>query len=122
MTRVEDALGQKGRPDVEGCMDGRCFIVELKVADRPKRPATPIRTQEPVKDEQCDWLEERIRAGGRAFILVQVGERHQARRYLLDGRVARKVQAGLTEARLDDLSLVDPGASAESLVGSMAYG
>lgn len=120
MTRVED-VANIGRPDVEGCLLGHAFITELKVADRPARRTTPIRTQSPIKKEQVDWLEERRASGGRAWLLVQVGERHKARRYLLDGRVAHRARDGLTEAQMDDLCVVAPDADAESLVRSMAY-
>lgn len=121
MTRTEEALGAKGRPDVEGCYDGGSFIVELKVASRPKRAETPIRTQEPVKEEQCLWLEARVKAGGMAWLLVQVGERHEARRYLVWGKYARAIKAGVTESRLAAIAAKPGDADAKSIVETMAY-
>lgn len=121
MNRTENVAGV-GTPDVEGCLDSRCFVVELKVAERPARPTTAIRTQSPIKTEQVDWLMARKMAGGRAWLLVQVGERHEARRYLLDAVHAADVARGLTENRLEVLCACDPRCSAERLIKTAAYG
>lgn len=119
LTRVED-LVNVGRSDVEGCLDGSAFIIELKVADRPARSRTPIRTQSEITTEQCDWLEARRAAGGLAWLLIQVGQGHEAKRYLLDGRVARKARAGLTEDRLEDLSVCWSKADSEGILRAAA--
>lgn len=119
LTRVEDVAGV-GRPDVEGCLDGDCFVIELKVADRPRRPTTPIRTQCPITIEQQEWLKARRSAGGNAFLLIQVGDHADARRYLLDGRQAASAASGLTEEELVLLCVVDPLCTAEQLLLSAA--
>lgn len=120
MNRTENVAGE-GTPDVEGCLDGRCFAIELKVADRPKRRTTRITTQSPIKTTQIEWLEDRRRAGGNAWLLIQVGDHHQARRYLLDGMDAQKALDGLTEDEMDNLCVLDPRANAESLIRTAAY-
>lgn len=119
MTRVEDVTSV-GRPDVEGCMDSRCFVMELKVANRPARPTTPIRTQSPVKPEQIAWLANRWDAGGNAFILIQVGQGPEARRYLLEAPDAAAVAQGLTEDELRARSLLDPREPASRIVAMAA--
>jgi hypothetical protein len=111
MTRVENAIDE-GTPDLEGCFDGTSFWCELKVADRPARLTTPIRTKSLVKQSQIDWLRDRWEAGGLAWMLVQVGTHYSARRYLLKGPHADQVQLGLTEdamARLCVLHRMDCG-------------
>lgn len=107
MTRVENLIDE-GTPDVEGCLKGPQFWCELKVADRPKRPTTRIRTKSPVGESQIEWLHARWLAGGLAWMLVQVGERHEARRYLLPGIYASSVQEGLTESEMSRRSMSAP--------------
>ena len=121
MTRVEDLLAV-GRPDVEACLEGRSFVCELKVAARPRRTTTPIRTQSPITPEQVGWLRARRDAGGQAWLLVQVGERHEALRYLLAAEdVTREVALGVVEEQLAELSWTVPWVAADVLIGSMAY-
>lgn len=47
--------------------------IELKwLRDWPKRPETPVRLEHPLTQEQKIWLTKRWRAGGNAFVLLQV--------------------------------------------------
>jgi len=118
--RVENSV-EEGYPDVEGCYNGFSFHIELKVADRPARKSTPIRTQSPVKQTQVDWLRERREASGRAWILIQVGTGRSARRYLLDGLRAGQVAKGLTELDLELYSCCGPLDTAASILSTAAY-
>ncbi len=86
--RIENAAGA-GHPDVEGCINGGQVWVELKSCDRPKRATTCIRfrTNERTRKAQSRWHRERAEAGGRVhWVLVQVGESHQAALYLVAGK------------------------------------
>jgi len=118
MTRVENLLDE-GTPDVEGCLSGAQFWCELKVADRPARPTTAVRTQAPVKQSQIDWLKRRWLACGNAWLLVQVGTHHEARRYLLPGYLAHLVRDGIPELELSRLCASDPDGDAESIIRRM---
>jgi hypothetical protein len=122
ITRVEDGLSV-GRPDVEGWWGKHGgFAIELKVAPRPVRRTTPIRAQHPPTKEQVEWLRTRREAGGNAYILVQVGERAAARRYLLDGFLAQEVLDGRTEDWYEDHAAVDPTNGPAELVASASMG
>lgn len=69
--RIESMVGM-GVPDV-WCKD--CAI-ELKCLPAwPKRPATPVSLNHPLTKEQYLWLNRRWRAGGRAFVIVQVARK-----------------------------------------------
>lgn len=88
MGRLENMAGT-GMPDVEGCLDGKNFLIELKSCDRPKRTTTCIRfrTNERTRKAQSKWHRERAEAGGRVhWVLVQVGESHEAALYLIAGK------------------------------------
>ncbi len=120
MTRIENSIGAS-LPDVEGCLDGHQFWVELKVAKRPVRPTTPVRTQEPVKQGQIDWLTTRWNAGGNAWLLVQVGERHDAKRYLFRATDAKWIRDGIEEEYMGRLSVVPGESDAMAILQRMTY-
>lgn len=117
MTRLENLVGE-GTPDTEGCLDGRQFWIELKCNARPARAKTPIHVK--FRPMQPPWLKRRVRAGGRAFVLIQVGQYRAARRYLVPGDMAAKVATGLTEAELDRLAVCDPEATATEIMYTAA--
>lgn len=113
MNRVENSV-MRGMPDVEGCMCGNQFWIELKVVGTPARQYTILKpTFQPA---QLPWLRRRTKAGGRAFVLLQVGSGRGARRYLLRSDDAQQLEDGLTETAIHDLSVVDPKATAERIV------
>lgn len=118
MTRVEN-LVEDGTPDVEGCYDGDSFWCELKSVARPKRETTPCVTARHVRPRQVPWLAARWRAGGGSFFLIQVGEGHGARRYLVTGRLAHMVE-GSTESDLAALDVANDLASPQEVVRRMA--
>lgn len=117
--RVENGVAL-GVPDVEGCLQGESFWIELKTSDRPKRATTRIRAR--FEDWQVPWLRRRCRAGGKAFLLIQVGSGRSAGRYLLPGDRASMLDCdGCTEAELLVASLVDPCATAMDVLRAAAY-
>jgi penicillin-binding protein-related factor A (putative recombinase) len=79
LTRLENLVGN-GTPDVEGCLCGRQFWIELKCI--PKRTNSLLRIR--FQPSQIPWMQRRQRAGGHVFVLLQVGSAGQAHRYLLN--------------------------------------
>jgi hypothetical protein len=111
--RVENSIIQ-GMPDVEGCLLGMQFWIELKCETRPKNPNTLIKPK--FQLAQIPWIEKRIAAGGRAHVLLQVGQGHAARRYLIHGSKAVLLENGWMEQELRHLALSDPKASPEKII------
>ena len=68
--RVENCV-EVGTPDVNFCL-AVDYWVELKVQDAPKRRKTKFKIEH-FTMEQRQWLVDRCRSGGNAFLLVQVG-------------------------------------------------
>lgn len=114
MERVENLL-DKGWPDVDGCYNERGFQVELKTVGRPARRTTAVFHHRDYREGQVEWLERRWAAGGSCFVLIQVGNGHDARRYLLRGDKAR-IAPGSTEDDLLALSIAMPTWTAEEMV------
>jgi hypothetical protein len=101
--RVENDVGV-GDPDVDGCINGTDIKIELKSCSRPARPTTPIRPK--VRKEQEDWMVERHHAGSRScFVLIQVGDNHDARLYLIPGVLYAQIVA--PESELARMSVLD---------------
>lgn len=117
MSRVENAVGT-GMADVEGCLEGSQFWLELKCEARPKDPKTKIVPR--FEPEQEPWHRRRRLSGGRAFVLFQIGAGSSARRYLLPGDLIPKMKEGLTERQLEALSKAKPNASATELLVAAA--
>jgi hypothetical protein len=61
VTRIENSASS-GFPDVEGCIDGRAFVTELKVMRGSHLKIT---------DKQCYFAFERWRAGGISWVLIR---------------------------------------------------
>ncbi len=117
MERIENAVGQ-GHPDVDGCLDCHAFKIELKTAARPANPGTCVSVK--FTPAQVPWHERYYGAGGRAFLLIQVGSGHAARRYLIPGRKAAAVKLGVPENTLGELSVAPFDATAKSIVAHAA--
>jgi len=100
--RVENAVGL-GDPDADGCFDGCCFTAELKVAPRPSRAGRLRWGHEPTL-AQVEWAEARLRAGGAAAFLLQVGSHPEAKRYVLAGNHGRRLMEGVTESELASIA------------------
>jgi hypothetical protein len=78
--RVENVVGP-GHPDVDYSHGN----IELKALDAfPKFAHTPIKIRH-FTGEQAGWLGQRWEAGGNAWLLVRVGQRHGGSWYLFDG-------------------------------------
>src|ERR1035437_1848671 len=105
--RLENSAGE-GNPDVEGVIDGEQCWIELKSNDRPARAGTVIRSK--TRESQSIWHRERTNAGSRIhWVLIQVGEAHIAKLYLIPGESYDIIIA--TEADLECMSVISPDAS-----------
>lgn len=102
--RLENSAGE-GNPDVEGVVNGDQCWIELKSNLRPARASTPIRSK--TRESQSIWHRKRTAAGSRIhWVLIQVGEAHQARLYLIPGSRYDEIIA--PEAALAEMSVVPP--------------
>lgn len=116
--RVENAVA-KGTPDVEGCIDGRTFWCELKVAHPMAGDRVRVRLTQP----QANRALLRERAGGRSWVLVRVcgASWRENRHYLVRGLDAAELLQPIELARLEQLSACRPGWPAielwETMVG-----
>jgi hypothetical protein len=114
MCRVENSV-MEGMGDVEGCLKGDQFWIELKCEPRPADPSTRIKPR--FERAQLPWLNRRTGAGGRAFVLLQVGQGHAACRYLLPpDECVDLAEVGMTEHWLKAHSLIDPKSPALAIV------
>jgi len=69
---IEDAYST-GVPDMNICINGREAWIECKYLKAwPKRAGTGVRVK--FRPGQVNWLVKRGRAGGRAFVALQVGD------------------------------------------------
>lgn len=119
MNRIENAVSS-GMPDVEGCLDGSQFWIELKCEPRPVRPTTKIKPR--FQPKQVPWIKRRARAGGIAYVLLQVGSSCGARRYLIaDEHLDTLEKIGFTEAALARISLSHPQALAAIVINTASF-
>lgn len=114
--RVENMV-MAGFPDVEGCLDGKSFHLELKGCLRPVNPGTPVRTK--WQHGQKPWLKKRWSVGGSCFALIRVGKGCGIRRYLIRGDQVDEV-GDSPESRLDELSLIHHDADAVEIINCAA--
>src|ERR1035437_295238 len=105
--RLENSAGE-GNPDVEGVLNGDQCWIELKSNDRPARVGTVIRPK--TRTSQSIWHRERTEAGSRIhWVLIQVGEAHAAKLYLIPG--SRYDDILVREETLAQMSPIAPTAS-----------
>ncbi len=98
-TRIEDALAA-GVPDVNWCIQGVEGWLELKHV--PKWPARPTsRVDVGLRPSQRDWLKDRWRCGGNAYVLAQVGREY----FLFRGADADAICEKPRRAELEALAL-----------------
>ncbi len=83
VVRIENSV-ELGTPDVNLCVastigeygihgrDAKEYWIELKVQEPPKRATTTFGCEH-FTMEQRQWLVDRCRAGGRAYLLLQAG-------------------------------------------------
>ena len=89
-TRIENRC-DKGTPDTVYTLRGTSGWIEFKKLDGwPARPETPVRIEH-LTLEQVTFLEDEVRAGGRAWLLVQVEEEY----LLLGPAAARAIYEGV---------------------------
>lgn len=112
LNRIENGV-MEGMADTEGCLHGRQFWIELKCEARPSNPGTKIRLR--FEPAQLPWLNRRIDAGGRAFVLIQVGRGAAARRYLITAD-RKALEHGMLEAAMKRYAAVDPKATAADII------
>ena len=100
MERVENCVSN-GTPDVDGCLNGGAYKIELKRV--PARDNGSVITRfEPM---QIPWLERRWKSGGNAWVLLAVGQGHAVRRYLIRGCDAHTLQSCDVDT-LEEISVV----------------
>jgi len=71
VNRIENSAGI-GTPDVEGCISGSQFWIELKVAE----VRANLRMAVDITTDQAMWLRARRSVGGRSFLLIRFGKYH----------------------------------------------
>lgn len=114
MDRVENAV-LSGMPDVEGCLDGQQFWIELKCEARPAKATTTIKPK--FRPAQIPWHKRRLGTGmTQVFILLQVGSGTDAARYLVHSSNAETVANGLTEVELKAISIVRYDATSKEIL------
>ncbi|UTC27993.1 hypothetical protein [Stenotrophomonas phage A1432] len=112
MRRVEN-LVSSGDPDVDGCINGVYFELELKGCNRPKHGGV---LDFEVRQAQVVWHRKRWRVGGNCWIYCRVGRDRDIQRYLVPGDKAQILADGVTEAQLAELSLISPDLDAKSVL------
>jgi hypothetical protein len=111
--RIENAVAS-GTPDVEGCIGGRSFWVELKVAyEQPTRGTVRVKTTV----HQVYWATKRRRVGGLSWYLIRVGTHPNWSHYLVPGQFAEELlDRPIGLERLTELSPIDPKARPEHIM------
>lgn len=111
--RIEDTT-KSGTPDVEGCIGGRGFWAELKVAyEQPTKGTVRIKTTV----HQVYWAIRRTAAGGLSWYLIRVGTHPNWAHYLVPGRHAEELlDRTISYERLRELSVVDPRCRPEDIM------
>lgn len=85
--RIESRLTGSGIPDWNYCVKGVDGWIEAKyIAEWPKRKDTTVRLTKYTAEQRL-WLWERDRAGGRAFLVVQVGNEY----FIFDAITAQEI-------------------------------
>lgn len=117
--RIENSVGL-GTPDVEGCIAGGQFWVELKVAQEYVRaPEVTVH----LTARQAYRALRRTAAGGSSFILVRVGSGSDMCHYLIWGAYAEEmVGRKISVERLRLLTITEPKARAEVILMACSRG
>lgn len=111
--RIEDST-KSGTPDVEGCVEGRSFWIELKVAyEQLKAPIVRVKTT----DKQVYFALRRTGTGGLSWYLIRVGKHPHRFHYLIHGSLAEALlDKPITLDWLHANSAVDPKCSAAQVI------
>lgn len=74
-----------GMPDVNGCVLGSEFWMEIKAPTEPKRPTTPLfGSNHKLSQDQKNWILRQLKAKGNAYIFIVTDKR----RILISGKYA----------------------------------
>lgn len=92
--RIENAIGA-GWPDVNFCVNGVEGHIELKHCPVVPPRSAPFTRYRGLEEEQVDWIERRVRNGGRVFIMAQIADAL----YLIRGNCA----SSFNQLRLDEI-------------------
>lgn len=113
LQRIEDST-KGGTPDVEGCIDGHAFWIELKVAYEQRTRGT-VRVK--TTDKQVYFALKRRKAGGLSWYLIRVGTYPRWSHFLIPGQYAEELLDRPIELkRLAELSAVDPQSTAQDIM------
>ena len=116
--RIENGV-MNGMPDVEGCLEGTQFWIELKTCARPVRTTTTLKIR--FEPGQLPWIKRRQEANGKAYVLLQVGKGYDARRYLVGHTTGKLLEEGyITEADLAFETLCSSTAKAKDILAAAA--
>jgi hypothetical protein len=116
--RVEDAT-KSGTPDVEGCIGGRPFWAELKVAYEQRTRGT-VRVKTTV--DQVYFAIKRRQAGGLSWYLIRVGTYPKWGHYLIPGQHAEELlDRPIALDRLRNLSAAPIDARPEALLMAASW-
>jgi hypothetical protein len=107
--RIEDST-KSGTPDVEGCIEGRNFWIELKVAyEQVRSPVVRVKTT----DKQVYFAYRRTKVGGLSWYLIRVGKHPHRSHYLIHGSLAEQLfDKPITLDWLHENSAVAPNCTA----------
>lgn len=114
LVRIENSA-EIGTPDVNGCIYGNDFWVELKVATEMRDSMIKVS----ITSDQVMWLRSRSRAGGNSFLLIMVKDEH----YLLNGGCAlllSMVDSPVSLGMIQRFTIVSFGATAHEVLITMA--
>jgi hypothetical protein len=114
--RIENGV-ESATPDTNEAFRGSTWWGEWKTAARPCKPETPVEID--WRPGQQEWLWRRSRAGGKAYLFIQIGSGTGRARYVIGGEHAPDLTAP-TERRLLELSLVEPTATSEEMLMAAA--
>lgn len=113
LQRIEDST-KSGTPDVEGCIDGHAFWIELKVAYEQRTRGT-VRVK--TTDKQVYFALKRRKAGGLSWYLIRVGTHPKWLHFLIPGQYAEELlDKPIALDRLHSLAAVDPKSRAEEIM------
>ena len=113
LQRIEDTT-KSGTPDVEGCIAGQSFWIELKIAyELEKSPEIRIKTTV----HQVYFALSRCAAGGKSWYLIRVGQYPDYYHYLIPGSLAEELfDKRISLNWLDNHSAIGPKSSAQQVI------
>lgn len=103
MVRMENSIGS-GQPDVNGCLDGTDFWLELKCCSRPKRDGL-VRPR--FRPTQLPWIGRRHAAGSRVAVLLQIGAGSDGERYMYHPSTLEELSDGVHIDRARKMAIND---------------